>query len=370
MTAEIAPSDVVQLVLQYLHEHQLYASLRAVQEETQVGLNAVTDVDKLRHSVEQGQWDVVLSSTLAMRLPSSLLVDLYEQLALELLELRDVDTAKALMRNAPALSESMRKEQPSRFLRLEHLSNKPHFDQHMAYPAGESKEGRRQALAAALAAEVVAVPPSRLLTLLGQAMKWQRLQGLAPASPAVSLFSGQPSSTAIAAASPSSLPSQQSRVIHFSPGSQCLALAFSPDGRLLATGSSDGWLEVWDADSGKLSAELQYQGRDELMSHDGDGIVAVGWGLDGELLGSGGRNGELRVWKLSSGVCLRKWSSAHSSGVTSVTFTRDGSQVLTASHDGSIKSAPAPLLNPSLPPPAPLTCLCPLCPLSGVGCTG
>ena len=339
MNVDIPSSEVIQLILQFLRENQLYSSLHALQEETQVGLNSVADVDKLRHAILHGQWDVVLSSTTAMRLPPSILMDLYEQVVVELVELRDVDTAKALLRQSPPLSVSMKKEAPTRYLRLDHLCGKSAFDVHMAYPAGQTKEGRRQAIAQALTSELTAVPPSRLLTLLTQAVKWQRLQGLLPSSiSSLNLFSTQPSTSTLSSTSPSSLPSQQLRVIHFAPSSHCLALSFSPDGRLLATGSSDGWLEVWEAESGKLSAALEYQGRDELMGHEGDGITAVGWGLDGEVLGSGGRSGELRVWKVNSGVCLRKWAKAHATAITSVGFVRDGSQTLSASHDGTIKS--------------------------------
>jgi WD40 repeat protein len=46
---------------------------------------------------------------------------------------------------------------------------------------------------------------------------------------------------------------------------------------------------------------------------------------------------QLKVWRLATGVCLRKFAPAHPQGITSVQFTKDSTQVLTSSYDTTLR---------------------------------
>ena len=66
-----------------------------------------------------------------------------------------------------------------------------------------------------------------------------------------------------------------------------LALAFTPDGKVLASGHYDSVVRLWDVERGDLLAELK--------GHTAE-VHAVAFSPDGRWLASAGRPGELRIW--------------------------------------------------------------------------
>lgn len=133
------------------------------------------------------------------------------------------------------------------------------------------------------------------------------------------------------------IPRRQAGLIKFNSESHPETVCFSPDGASMVTGSADGFIEVWDFDSCKLRTDLEYQARDELMMHSGQPILCSCFNRDGELLATGGGDGEVKVWKVATGTCVRKFSKAHSQGIISVAFSRDAFQVLTTSFDSLVR---------------------------------
>ena len=68
-----------------------------------------------------------------------------------------------------------------------------------------------------------------------------------------------------------------------------------------------------------------------------DAVLCMAFSRDSEMLSTGGQDGKIKVWKITTGQCLRRFERAHMKGVTSVVFSRDNSQLLSASFDQSIR---------------------------------
>ena len=152
-------------------------------------------------------------------------------------------------------------------------------------------------------------------------MRLQQAQGILPKGHAIDLFKGGRKS--VRKDQEDKIPRRQAGLIKFSEDSHPETICFSPDGVSMVTGSADGFIEVWDFESCKLRKDLEYQARDELMMHSGQPILCSNFSKDGDLLASGSGDGELKVWKLSTGACVRKFTKAHSQGITSVCFSKD-----------------------------------------------
>jgi hypothetical protein len=96
-------------------------------------------------------------------------------------------------------------------------------------------------------------------------------------------------------------------------------VAFSPDGRWLATGSTDNMARIWEVASGQQRHNFGQQ-RD-ILSH-GASVAAVAFSPDGRWLATGSADKTARIWDVASGQ--QRHTFTHDASVFAVAFSPDG----------------------------------------------
>jgi len=104
-------------------------------------------------------------------------------------------------------------------------------------------------------------------------------------------------------------------------------VCFSPDNKMLATCSADKFVKTWEVPSGKFVKAF------EGHTHH---VLDVGWKGDGKLLASGGADNVVKVWDFATGEQVRT-IPAHNKQVTRLLFIGKTAQFVTCSGDTQVR---------------------------------
>ena len=109
-------------------------------------------------------------------------------------------------------------------------------------------------------------------------------------------------------------------------------LQISPDGKLLAGANLNGFVHIWNVQSGELLRTLS-------------GHVASAYALafsrDSNRLASGGADNTVRLWNVQTGALVKVFGG-HQAAVLGVAWSPDGQTIASRSQDGTVKLWSAP----------------------------
>ncbi|MBD2435918.1 NB-ARC domain-containing protein [Nostoc sp. FACHB-110] len=106
-----------------------------------------------------------------------------------------------------------------------------------------------------------------------------------------------------------------------------LSIAFSPNSTILASSSSDKTIKLWDVKTGQCFYTLQGH------KHE---VWSVAFSPDGELLASASDDQTIKLWNIRTGEC-HKTFQGHTSWVCCVIFSPDGKTLISGSDDQTVR---------------------------------
>jgi WD40 repeat protein/serine/threonine protein kinase len=119
---------------------------------------------------------------------------------------------------------------------------------------------------------------------------------------------------------------RQERLVH-RQSSAVFGVAISPDGNRLAATSQEGAIRLWDMKTGELQRTLR--------GHRGQ-VHSVAFSPDGKRLASSGQDMVVRVWDLDTGKTVQRLRG-HRDILWGVAFSPDGRRLASTSNDNTVK---------------------------------
>lgn len=110
------------------------------------------------------------------------------------------------------------------------------------------------------------------------------------------------------------------------------SVAWSPDSKRIASGGRGGRVQIWDATIGNST----YNGKIITCEGHTDSVNTVSWSPNGKYLVSGSDDKTVRIWDTLTGALIHTFSG-HTGSVLSVSWSPDGGRIASASADETVR---------------------------------
>jgi RNA polymerase sigma factor (sigma-70 family) len=120
-------------------------------------------------------------------------------------------------------------------------------------------------------------------------------------------------------------------------------VAFTPDGKAIAVTSQGGVVHLIDFESGKMIREFSNENPESSLGKGWETVLGIAFSRDGKLMATGGFTNDkgiyfARLWEVETGKELRRFMHGKTSyGIPSLAFSPDARTLGTRSHDGRLR---------------------------------